>query len=437
MGKGKQAIRKYPNGTALAVSMGVGMILGFGWSFLAAVQVAMGSGSGYGNLLREALFAVFFIGGITGLFLVYPLALTGLNLSYLLRKGAIDTRRSERITENTTIVLGVLYTILYDGMFSGYTNGIQFRSDWQEVLYNGQMHTPVWTQAVWTVIVLSLVGIAGYLLLSLKNVNRMPPLLTVCGIAAVYVGILMCVLWIIQVVSREWIFCIFPANCVLIGLKTVRRTVEVWQGNEENRTKVFQNSVLSRLNENLMDASRWPAAAFLVMLPMLGAAIGILTLFGQQPDSIIKAWTETSDWNLSQKTAPPNVFYDEHYLCTVAAQGHPDVVKPLRKGIRHGHTVTVNRQLCIANAFEQVLEERVPWLHKPVRQFYDRYGFPVARLIHSENAADVVYYIMKPLEWIFLAVLYLTDVKPENRIAVQYPHAPLPEREIYGQQTER
>ena len=27
---------------------------------------------------------------------------------------------------------------------------------------------------------------------------------------------------------------------------------------------------------------------------------------------------------------------------------------------------------------------------------------------------------MKPLEWIFLIVLYLFDVKPENRIATQY-----------------
>ena len=27
---------------------------------------------------------------------------------------------------------------------------------------------------------------------------------------------------------------------------------------------------------------------------------------------------------------------------------------------------------------------------------------------------------MKPLEWFFLAVLYAVDVKPENRIAVQY-----------------
>ncbi len=31
---------------------------------------------------------------------------------------------------------------------------------------------------------------------------------------------------------------------------------------------------------------------------------------------------------------------------------------------------------------------------------------------------------MKPLEWLFLAVLYLTEVHPEDRIAVQYMERP-------------
>ena len=34
--------------------------------------------------------------------------------------------------------------------------------------------------------------------------------------------------------------------------------------------------------------------------------------------------------------------------------------------------------------------------------------------------ADLVYFIMKPLEWFFVAVLYLTEIHPEDRIALQY-----------------
>lgn len=104
----------------------------------------------------------------------------------------------------------------------------------------------------------------------------------------------------------------------------------------------------------------------------------------------------------------------------MAAGGHRKVVKPQRYGVRHGHRVIVNRQLCVANAFEQILEEKTPKFHKFVRHVYDTYGFPVAKMIKTKTAADIVYFIMKPLEWVFLIVLYLTDVKPENRIAVQY-----------------
>lgn len=107
-------------------------------------------------------------------------------------------------------------------------------------------------------------------------------------------------------------------------------------------------------------------------------------------------------------------------LALTAAGGHERIVKPRRLGVRHGHQVIVNRQLCVANAFEQLLEERTPRLHRSVRRFYDTCGFPVARLIRSRCAADVVYVLMKPLEWVFLAVLYLTDANPENRIAIQY-----------------
>ncbi|WP_314165055.1 DUF6688 family protein, partial [Lachnoanaerobaculum gingivalis] len=46
--------------------------------------------------------------------------------------------------------------------------------------------------------------------------------------------------------------------------------------------------------------------------------------------------------------------------------------------------------------------------------------FPVARLIKSKWIADIIYIVMKPLEWIFLMVIYMSDVHPENRIATQY-----------------
>jgi hypothetical protein len=213
---------------------------------------------------------------------------------------------------------------------------------------------------------------------------------------------------------------LLPACCIFMMLRVILEKVHEWQHITMEKSKIEDNAVLCSFDKMLNNAVLWPFLALILALPMLGIIIGLLLLLGQAPDSIVKAWTETSNWRLSQRISPPNVQYDEHYLCTVAAGGHKKIVKPIRKGVRHGHEVTVNRQLCIANAFEQILEEKTPHFHRVVRAFYDKYGFPVAKMIKKQWIADVVYFIMKPLEWLFVVVLYLVDVHPENRIAVQY-----------------
>jgi hypothetical protein len=55
-----------------------------------------------------------------------------------------------------------------------------------------------------------------------------------------------------------------------------------------------------------------------------------------------------------------------------------------------------------------------------VRHFYDHCGFSLAQHVKTRAAADFVYIVMKPLEWLFLLVLYLTTVNPEERIGRQY-----------------
>ena len=49
---------------------------------------------------------------------------------------------------------------------------------------------------------------------------------------------------------------------------------------------------------------------------------------------------------------------------------------------------------------------------------YDMEGKKV--IFKEEPKADITYIVMKPLEWVFLAILYMFDIKPENRIATQY-----------------
>lgn len=315
-------------------------------------------------------------------------------------------------------VLGLLFTVF---LFLGIVlNGDTLTAtEWYDQLGNNQVHTPVYGGSRLTIFTFIIIGFIGYCVLNLKNVNKLSPILTVICISSLFVSLITGIVLIIQMRGELtvtlsvliWIWCI---------VRTIKLVSQAWS--EENYKKILntENVKFKSLKLFLAKSAYWPVLAFVGIFPLVAVLICILLLFGQQPDSIIKAWTETSEWTFSQKISPPNVKYDEHYLCTVAANGHKKVVKPQRMGIRHGHRVVVNRQLCIANAFEDVIQEKTPKFHKAVRHFYDKYGFPIAKLIRTKCAADVVYIIMKPLEWIFLFVLYLTDANPENRIAVQY-----------------
>ena len=163
---------------------------------------------------------------------------------------------------------------------------------------------------------------------------------------------------------------------------------------------------------------------FILCLPILYLTVFFLFLFGQKPDSIIRAFTDTYHQGFSRLDCVcDNVQNSGHYLCSVAANGHMEVVKPLRYGERAGAKIICNRQLLVANAFEELIEQRFPGLHKGIRRQYNKVGNAIHKHYHVFNnkyVADVVYILMKPLELIFLATLYTFDAKPENRIAQQY-----------------
>ena len=362
-------------------------------------------------------------------FLLYifgiPVGVSVINFYFMLKYP--KTEKQKKLSCVSAVV-----TIFVGFIDTGLLLGINYvtAENWYKQLEGFDIHTPISTEHSITIVVFSLLAVVAYFVLYAVRIDKTPPLVSVILISLVYIGMIIAVVWTIQV--SVWIndaigpFCmlaLYPLNLILLGIGLIRRKlIEYKEFIEENG---LRNEKLGKLGGKLADVSKMPLYAFLFIFPIIGIVICILLLFGQRPDSIIKAWTETSDWTFSMRQAPPNVYYDEHYLCTVAAGGHKEVVKPQREGLRHGHRVLVNRQLCVANAFEQLLEDKTPRFHRAVRRFYDKYGFPVAKLIKTSFAADIVYIIMKPLEWIFLAVLYMSDADPERRIAVQY----LPEKD--------
>lgn len=373
---------------------------------------------------KDDLYMYFIIFILIWIFIAVPLVLTIINMAALFFKNpSSELSRGSRRIEALTIFLGIVYSVIYAG--SGFSN-ITF-NDWWIELWNLEKHSPILAEALPTILAIIGLSMLGYIIVRYGRLEKLPPLVLTFCIAGMYLGAAQCVLWIVQIWEMEYdsiFFSLLPFNFILIVFKTIKELIFRWQELQAADASQIKES-FSFIQSWLMNSSKWPVIGLILILPLLGIVIVILMLFGQAPDSFIKAWTETADWSLSKRIAPQNVMYDEHYLCTVAAGGHKRVVKPLRLGVRHGHEVIVNRQLCVANAFEQILEERTPRLHAVIRDAYDKYGYPIAKNIKSPFMADFIYYVMKPAEWFFLMVIYLCDSKPENRIALQYipkPH---------------
>jgi len=170
---------------------------------------------------------------------------------------------------------------------------------------------------------------------------------------------------------------------------------------------------------------------FILCLPLLTIVTALLLLVGQKPDAIIRAFTETYKHGFSQWDYKcDNVQCGGHYLCSVAANGHKKIVRPQRLGKRNGNDIICNRQLLISNAFEELVQERFPFMHKAIRKHYNKVGNFIHRyysVFNNKYVSDFIYVLMKPAEWIFLLTLYTFDRKPENRIASQY--LPVKDRE--------
>lgn len=103
----------------------------------------------------------------------------------------------------------------------------------------------------------------------------------------------------------------------------------------------------------------------LLCVPLLAILICFLLVFSQKPDAFIKAFTETYKHGFSQWDHQcANVLCGGHYLCSVAANGHASIVKPIRYGVRNGGIIICNRQLLVANTFEDWMEENFHYCTK-------------------------------------------------------------------------
>lgn len=348
--------------------------------------------------------------------LILPLILTLLNIINLFKKKKIK----ENIIDFLTFFLGILLSCILYFLCSFLDYNQALRLGGGEI----SVHAPIASWSMPTVLTILVFGILSYTIIRIKKLE-LPPLIIVSAMSGTLICSIYMIIFIIQLSNNlsELYYLsyltLFPINYVLCSIRAQREVVKRYK--EKNiKQKEYDNKFLNKCNKLLYNIDNWPIISIILSIPLMVILICILVLFGQRPDEAVKAFLETSDWTLSTKISPPSITYDAHYLCTVSLRGHPNIVKPIRMGIRRGEKIVVNRQLCIANAFEDLIQEKAPKFHHFVRYIYDKYGYPLSKHINTKLQADITYILMKPLEWLFLIILYLFDKTPENRIATQY-----------------
>lgn len=350
------------------------------------------------------------------LFFIIPFKLTVNNIRSLFSKKYKSNRRNDMITIFWGLVCSCgLLLITCDEITS---------KDYFQPVYPNELHSMLHTEYGITIDITIFLAYLGLIVLCLIKPERLSPIISSVSIASIFPGAIAAIFIYIQLAEYfepiHVMLYLYYINLLMIAARQIRFHITEHVRLVKERDTQFRSKFAMRLSKIMSKVSSMTIFSFLLILPVAAILEILFILLGQGPDGFIKAFTMTADWTFSTQTPPPPMEYEGHYLCTVAAGGHKNVVKPIRYGKRLGTAIVVNRQLLAANAFEDLIKEKLPRFHKSVRSFYDKHGYPVSRHITTPYRADAVYILMKPLEFIFIGALYLFDVHPENRIAVQY-----------------
>ncbi len=351
-------------------------------------------------------------------FFVIPGLLTIWNLYNLCAKKAFVPSISAVIT----VFFGLLdYVLLYVITFDP-------AGEWYEAVYTNQVHNLISGQYEISLVIPLSIGLLGLFTLLIFKAEKLSPIISALSIAGIVILNIIQILIAIQISNQlfeltflDSMFYVYHFNILVISATAIKKQIRYQLCFYRNLPVTSIKSKFANfLYKKINNIYKYSGLVFICLFMLVALMEIVFILIGQGEDGPIKAFTDTADWTFSQQTPPPSIEYEGHYLCTVAAGGHKKVVKPLRYGTRRGQRIVVNRQLCVANAFEDYIQTKFPGLHRFIRGIYDKYGYPISKHITTQTRADIVYFLMKPLEWIFIGFLYTMDVNPEDRIRKQY-----------------
>lgn len=353
------------------------------------------------------IFPLFLLVLISFIFVIY-------NFIYYLNNNRLKTR------QNIFIVVE-LWTVVLVPIFFLFMSDIGQKND---CCTDSALFSPEHRIGIYTLIILYTISY----IISIFRKSILPPIIELFINSFLILGIIINVILCIHINKEDlgvffWAFGNIPIILLLF--------IKLNENQKLLRSEIEQNNIKSDITIGkfcltilkLDPIYKYPILTIL-LVPIIILLSMFLILFGQKPDSIIKAFTETYKHGFSKLDYMcDNVECGGHFLCSVGANGHNNIVKPIRYGERNGNKIICNRQLLISNAFEELIQEKLPRVHRPIRRNYNKVGNTIHKYYHIFNnkyVSDIVYILMKPLEVCFLLILYTFDNKPENRIAKQY-----------------
>ena len=348
------------------------------------------------------------------LFCIAPLFFSGYTFIYYFLDGEIKAKKEayRKFEIYTVVIVPILFLLTTD---FGRLN---------DCCSSTAVFSPDHRISIYILIVSSMIALA---ISSFRN-NIFPPLCELFINVFILIGIVINILICIHIESDDAGFVVWGLGNVPIILVMLIRLCE--------NQKILSQHILSNNYQSdnfigklclsilsLDPILKYPILTILI-IPILISFSLFLILFEQKPDSLIREFTDTYKHGFSQLDhLCDNVECGGHYLCSVGANGHRSIVKPIRYGERNGNKIICNRQLLVSNAFEEIIQTKFPRLHSSIRNQYNKIGDTIHENYEVYNikiVSDLVYILMKPLELLFLITIYMVEKKPEDLIARQY-----------------
>ena len=354
--------------------------------------------------------------------LIPPWVLTALNLWNLFAECSGKRKLAPRSFAGLSLGIGAVeYFLLLCAEFD-YSG-----KDYDQATYAFQTHNLIDSAHALSFWLPFLVGVVGLVLLLWCRPEQLSPLVSAGAVAGVLVGNIMQILLAVQIAEQvdlhrflDWYFYLYHGNLLLLSAMgdppAHRRTDKDLTGTADGIPAGLAASAVSVFGKDITFSA---GCLFAGAAPCGSVGSGTDSLrtgrgrhsSGVYPDGGLDIFTAASaaSFGISGTLS----LYSR-------CRRTPELGASASSGASRGAVIVVNRQLAVANAFEELLQERLPCPHRRVRQFYDTHGYPLSQKITTPFRADLVYLLMKPLEWLFVVVLYLFDLAPECRIARQY-----------------